>query len=134
MKKSVLIITTLACFGAARVYADAKVDFAKDIQPIFQQSCVKCHGPEKQKGDLRLDSKTDAMKGGKDGAVIVPGQADKSDLYKRVTLAPGSDDIMPPKGEPLTKAQADLLKDWINQGAVWPEGAVAKAAAPEAAA
>jgi mono/diheme cytochrome c family protein len=133
MKKSLFIVAAMTCFGTWKSQAETKVDFAKDIQPIFQQTCVKCHGPEKQKGDLRLDSKTDAMKGGKDGAVIVPGQADKSDLYKRVSLAPGSDDIMPPKGEPLTKAQTDLLKDWINQGAVWPEEAVAKAA-PEASA
>jgi mono/diheme cytochrome c family protein len=129
MKKSVLIIATLACLGAARTYADAKVDFVKDIEPLFQQSCIKCHGPEKQKGDLRLDSKTAAMKGGKDGAVIVAGQADKSDLYRRVTLAAGSDDIMPSKGDPLTKAQTDLIRDWINQGAVWPEGVVTKAVA-----
>ncbi len=132
MKKSVLIITTLACFGAARIYADAKVDFVKDIQPLFQQSCIKCHGPEKQKGDLRLDSKTAAMKGGKDGAVIVAGQADKSDLYRRITLKAGDDDIMPSKGDPLTKAQTDLIKQWINEGANWPEGVVAKATeAPE---
>jgi mono/diheme cytochrome c family protein len=134
MKKSLFIVAAMTCFGTWHSQAETKVDFAKDIQPIFQQSCVKCHGPEKQKADLRLDSKADAMKGGKDGVVIVPGQADKSELYKRVTLAPGSDDIMPPKGDPLTKAQTDLLKDWINQGAVWPEGAVAKAAAPEASA
>ena len=75
-----------------------------------------------------MDSKDAAMKGGKDGVVITPGQADKSDLYRRITLAAGSDDIMPSKGDPLTKAQTDLVRDWINQGAVWPEGAVAKAA------
>lgn len=104
----------------------ATVDFVKDIQPILQDSCVKCHGPEKQKGDLRLDSKAAAFKGGKDGQVIIAGQADKSDLYHRVILPDGSDDIMPPKGSPLTKKQTDLIKDWINQGAVWPDGAVAK--------
>ena len=129
MKKCVLIVTTLACFGAIRVFADAKVDFAKDIEPLLQQNCIKCHGPEKQKGDLRLDSKAAAMKGGKDGAVIVAGQADKSDLYRRITLPAGSDDIMPSKGDPLTKVQTDLIKEWINQGAVWPEGVVAKATA-----
>src|SRR5579859_63910 len=127
MKKCVLIVTTLACFSAGRIFADAKVDFVKDIEPLFQQNCIKCHGPEKQKGDLRLDSKAAAMKGGKDGVVIVAGQADKSDLYRRITLADGEDDLMPSKGERLTKAQTDLIKDWINQGAVWPEGAVAKA-------
>ncbi len=128
MRKPVLIAAALACFGGTPAWADAKVDFIKDIQPIFQESCIKCHGPEKQKGDLRLDSKETAFKGGKDGAVITSGHADKSDLYRRITLAAGEDDIMPSKGDPLTKAQTDLIRDWINQGAVWPEGAVAKAA------
>ncbi|EEF61625.1 c-type cytochrome domain-containing protein, partial [Pedosphaera parvula] len=81
MKKSLFIVAVMTCFGTWHSQAETKVDFAKDIQPILQQNCVKCHGPEKQKGDLRLDSKADAMKGGKDGVVIVAGQADKSDLY-----------------------------------------------------
>ena len=89
MRKSILIAAALAGFGGAQAWADAKVDFVKDIQPILQESCVKCHGPEKQKGDLRLDSKDAAFKGGKDGAVITAGQADKSDLYRRITLAGG---------------------------------------------
>jgi mono/diheme cytochrome c family protein len=127
MKKCVLITMALACFGAARAFGDVKVDFVKDIEPLLQQNCIKCHGPEKQKGGLRLDAKAAAMKGGKDGAVIVAGQADKSDLYHRITLPAGSDDIMPSKGDPLTKAQTDLIKNWINQGAMWPEGLVAKA-------
>jgi mono/diheme cytochrome c family protein len=127
MKKRVLIFAAFAF--ATTVLADTKVDFVKDIEPVFQQNCVKCHGPEKQKGGLRLDSKDTAMKGGKDGVAIVAGNAAKSDLYRRVTLPPGDDDIMPSKGDPLTKAQTDLIRDWINQGAIWPEGVVAKAAA-----
>ncbi|MDB6023276.1 MAG: hypothetical protein JWQ04_3133 [Pedosphaera sp.] len=127
MQKTFLIVAAVAWLGGAQTRATAApVDFVKDIQPIFQDACIKCHGPEKQKGDLRLDSKAMAMKGGKDGVVLVPGQADKSDLYRRITLAEGSDDIMPSKGDPLTKKQADLIKDWINQGAVWPDGAIAK--------
>ncbi|MDB6122454.1 MAG: hypothetical protein JWQ71_1447 [Pedosphaera sp.] len=132
MKKTFFIVAAMA-FGSWQIQAETKVDFAKDIQPIFEQSCIKCHGPEKQKGDLRLDSKAAAMKGGKDGPAIVVGQADKSDLYRRITLPPGSDDIMPSKGDLLTKAQTDLIKDWINQGAVWPEQAVAKAVETPAA-
>jgi len=108
MKKCVLIAMTLAGIGRGSDLRDTKVDFVKDIQPLFQQSCIKCHGPEKQKGDLRLDSKAMAMKGGKDGVAITAGQADKSDLYRRITLPAGSDDIMPSKGDPLTKAQTDL--------------------------
>lgn len=118
-------VCSVSCVAFAAL-ADTKVDFVKDIQPIFAKSCLECHGPDKHKGDLRLDSKEAAMKGGTDGVVIVAGHADKSDMYRRITLAPGSDDIMPNKGDPLTKAQTDLIRDWINQGAEWPEGAVAK--------
>jgi mono/diheme cytochrome c family protein len=133
MKKTFFVMAAMA-FGGWQIHAETKVDFAKDIQPIFQQSCIKCHGPEKQKGDLRLDSKAAAMKGGKDGPAIVAGQADKSDLYRRITLAPGSDDIMPSKGDLLTKAQTDLIKDWINQGATWPDQVAGTAKAGEASA
>ncbi len=110
--------------------AQSKVDFAKDIQPIFQKSCVECHGPEKQKGKLRLDLKEAAMKGGAEGVIIIPGDAPKSDLYRRITLPPGHDDIMPSKGEPLSKEQSSLIRDWINQGAAWPDAAVVKSAEP----
>lgn len=134
MKASFLLaaaaVTSLLAGSAGA--ADAKIDFAKDIQPLLEKSCVSCHGAEKQKGDLRLDSRAATLKGGKDGASVVPGQADKSDLYRRVTLAPGSDDIMPSKGDLLTKAQTDLIRDWINQGANWPDSIVLKAVGGDA--
>jgi len=134
MKQCIIILAATVCAATGSLYAaDSKPDFVKDIQPIFQQSCLKCHGPEKQKGGLRLDSKGAALKGGKDGVVIVPGDAVKSDMYRRITLALGSDDVMPSKGDLLTKAQTDLIRDWINQGATWPEGSVIVAAAPEKA-
>src|SRR4051794_8185223 len=128
MKRNLLMAAAAAWIGSGHAQAETKIDFMKDIQPILQESCLKCHGAEKQKGELRLDSKAAAFKGGKDGQVIVPGQADKSDLYKRVSLPAGSDDIMPSKGDPLTKLQTGLIRDWINQGAVWPEGIVGKTA------
>jgi mono/diheme cytochrome c family protein len=127
IQRKLLLVAVLVSCGISVTRADtAKVDFVKDIAPIFQESCVSCHGPEKHKGDLRLDSKDAAFKGGKDGQVIAPEHADKSDLYRRIILPEGSDDVMPSKGTLLTKKQTDLIKDWINQGAVWPEGAIAK--------
>src|SRR5437773_135015 len=56
------------------------VTYAKDIQPLFQASCFRCHGERQQKGDLRLDSLESALKGGEDGKVILPGQSAKSAL------------------------------------------------------
>ena len=129
MKKIVLIVAGLVGFGIGEARTENQIDFARDIQPILQKSCVECHGPEKPKGKLRLDSKAAAFKGGKDGEVIVAGKADQSEFYRRITLPADNDDVMPNKGDRLTKAQTDLMRDWINQGAAWPEGIVIVSAA-----
>jgi hypothetical protein len=94
-------------------------DFAKDVFPIFQRACFECHGAELQKGKLRLDRREDAFKS---ADVIVKGDAAKSELYQRIILPKGHDDIMPSRGEPLSKAQIVVIKAWIDAGAVWPEG------------
>ena len=98
-----------------------KVDFNSDIRPILESTCLSCHGETKQGGELRLDTQAAALKGSENGAVLVPGQPDKSSLYTTTTLDPDDDDVMPPKGDPLTKVQTELLKQWIQEGAVWPE-------------
>ena len=122
MKRISIVAAGLLCasFAQAADAPAAKVDFAKEIQPILTKSCVECHGAEKQKGKLRLDTREAAIKGGESGPSIVPGKAETSDFYKRVILPAGHDDIMPKKGDPLTKAQIELVKNWINQGADWP--------------
>jgi hypothetical protein len=132
-----IFILSLALFvGQAQIALAANVDFATQVVPIFEKSCISCHGPDKQKGHLRLDSKAAAFKGGEDGIVLVAGNAAKSDLYRRISLPAGSDDVMPNKGDVLTKAQTDLIRDWINQGAAWADSALASVAqekpAPEA--
>jgi mono/diheme cytochrome c family protein len=132
MSKLTIIVAGLVACVACEAKPEIKVDFAKDIQPILQNSCLECHGPEKTKGGLRLDTKELTLKGGKNGAVLVPGQADKSELYLRTTLPADNDDVMPNKGDKLTKAQTDFLRDWINQGAEWPEGVVLVSVAKKA--
>ncbi len=106
-------------------YAEGKApehpDFAKDIKPIFERSCIKCHGPEKKKGGLRLDEKSYALKGGKDGPAIVPGDVGKSLLCKYVQLDDDDDDVMPSKGKLLAQSEIETLKRWVDQGADWPE-------------
>jgi hypothetical protein len=119
MKIAVLIPSLALSLLLAR--ADDKVDFAKSIQPILESRCIECHSEKKTKGDLRLDSKAEALKAEK---VLVPGKADESHLIERVSLPAGHDDIMPPKGDPLTKEQIEVLKKWVNEGATWPEGLV----------
>jgi len=98
----------------------APVDFTKDVRPILDRHCVSCHGPEKQKGGLRLDRRADALRGGDGGKAIVPGTPADSPLLKLVSGA-DPDNVMPPRGERLTAAQVDILRAWIEQGARWPD-------------
>jgi len=106
---------------------DGKIDFARQIQPIFQAKCFTCHGPEKQESDFRLDNGRKALQGGENGKAIVPGKSGSSPLILRVSGL-GDDERMPPEGEgtPLSEEQIALLRTWIDQGAVWPASADAK--------
>jgi formylglycine-generating enzyme required for sulfatase activity/mono/diheme cytochrome c family protein len=120
-----VLVLAVADFHPVARAADT-VDFSGQIKPILEFNCVRCHGAsggkEKPKGGLSLDSKADAFKGGDDGVVIVPGDPAKSPLYTSTVLPKDDDKFMPPKGDPLTKEQIELLKAWIQQGANWPEG------------
>ena len=81
--------------------AGRAVDFVKEVQPIFESNCAKCHGAEKQKGGYRLDEKQTALKGGENAPNIMPGKSAESPLIKFVAgLDP--DLTMPPKGDKLT--------------------------------
>ena len=100
--------------------SDAKdLTYDKDIKPIFEKTCFKCHGPEKQKGKLRVDSLQAALKGSENGKVVEPGNSAKSVLVHNISRIGDEDDWMPPtdKGEPLSKAQVGLIRAWIDQGA-----------------
>jgi hypothetical protein len=94
------------------------VTFAKDIMPLFEKSCFKCHGEEKQKAKLRLDSIAAIKKGSENGEVMVVGKSEKSSLV-HVVAGLVEDMMMPPEGkaDPLTKEQIGLLRAWIDQGA-----------------
>ena len=98
------------------------VTYAKDIKPIFDVSCVKCHSGAKPKGHLRLDSLAGALKGGEDGKMIQPGNSANSDLIINVAHLGNEDDWMPPpdnkwKIRELTREQVGLIRAWIDQGA-----------------
>jgi len=102
--------------------APSPVDFVRDVQPILKASCLKCHGPEKPKGQLRLDSKALALKGGVSGKVVVPGKAAESLLVK-LLLETDEEARMPQKAPPLSKEKIELFRAWIDQGAAWPDSA-----------
>lgn len=94
------------------------VTFDKDIKPLFEKSCFKCHGAEKQKGKLRVDSLEFILKGGESGEVVIKGDGTKSPLVQAVARL-DEDAAMPPdgKGDPLTAEQVGLIRAWIDQGA-----------------
>jgi len=97
-----------------------RVDFQRDVQPIFRQQCYGCHGASQQMNGFRLDRRADAMRGGTI-AVIGPGNSDGSRLYLRLT-GNRFGQQMPPTGA-LRAEQIDVIKRWIDQGAEWPDAA-----------
>lgn len=101
---------TLTNAQDALVYADV-------IEPILKEKCYSCHAASKQKGGLRLDNADWVVKGGKNGAVLKPGNALGSELYHRVILDPIEEKHMPPKGKPqISEKERILLEWWIAQG------------------
>jgi hypothetical protein len=98
-----------------------KIDFDRDIRPIFSENCFACHGPDeaKRKAGLRLDLKDSVFKPAKSGAVpIIPGKADQSVLIQKVSSTDDDERMPPPKSEKrLTPAQVELLRRWVEQGA-----------------
>ncbi len=101
------------------------INFEKQILPILEERCIECHkAPYEKNGrmvnpkaGLRMDGLAHLMFGSDDGLVLVPNHPSKSPLYFRVALPADDDDRMPPKGDPLTLKQKDLLRQWIGQGA-----------------
>ena len=128
MRNSIAIILTVGALGL-NGWAEEKVDFAKSVQGVFEARCIDCHGSKKQKGDLRLDKKETAL-----AEVIQPGNSGESELAKLISLPADHEDIMPNKGEPLTKEQIEVIKKWIDEGANWPDGLVLISAKDRAAA
>ena len=119
----------LACVSAGNALADdgdtkpatKKVDFASDVAPIFAAHCNDCHGPDTQEGRLRLDAKKIVFKGGQSGPAIVPGKSKKSLLLRRL-LEGDKEERMPLDSDPLSDKEIAVIRNWIDQGAAWPDG------------
>jgi mono/diheme cytochrome c family protein len=110
---------TACCSTAA---ADELVDFSKQIAPIFEQHCVRCHSPGNNKGDVSLATFDDL----KSNDFVTAGDPDDSYLIDLVTSQDGDPPAMPKEGKSLSDAEAGLLRQWITQGAKWPDGLVVK--------
>ncbi len=86
-----------------------------EVVKIFSSRCYDCHGAEKQKGSLRLDSPAAILAGGESGRPpVVSADPDESRIIQLVTLPPDDVDIMPPKGDPLTTEQIQILRNWVQ--------------------
>ena len=113
--------------GSAEVAAVAvapvagAVDFVRDVQPIFEQRCYRCHDGRKRKGGLRLDRKKYFDEGGDGGPAVVAGKPMASKLFQMINLPVDHEDYMPAKGDPIPQGEVDVIGRWIEQGAVWPE-------------
>jgi hypothetical protein len=109
------------CVRAESPTSDGAETFEKKVRPILVEKCQKCHGSERQKGGLRLDSREAAFKGGETGPVIVAGHPEKSELVRAVNYeADGFQ--MPPTGK-LDADSITVLSDWVRLGAPWPASA-----------
>jgi len=98
------------------------ITYTTDIKPIFDASCIKCHGAQKPKAKLRLDNLEGILKGGEDGKVVEAGKSDKSMLVLNIAHVGDEDDFMPPPKnklglKKLTDEQIGLVRAWIDQGA-----------------
>jgi hypothetical protein len=92
--------------------------FADRVAPLLEHNCAKCHGATKQKAGLRLDSHAAILLGSEDGEVVIPGDAQGSELFRRITLPPTDDDFMPSGDKPpLSPAEITVLGSWIAAGA-----------------
>jgi len=116
-----LILAALLFVVTPCMTAVAKPNFAVEVQPILERSCIRCHGAGKDNGDLRMHTKTDFFKGGVNGAPVIPGEPEKSYLIELVSLPAESGDRMPSKGAPLTAEEVAILVDWVKSGAEFPE-------------
>jgi mono/diheme cytochrome c family protein len=118
--KAIWIVSTWAVAAGTAASAAERIDFARQLAPVLKQACQNCHGEKAQLGGLRLDAKQAAFRGGNSGPAIVPGKAEASPLYQRVAGL-GDQARMPMGAKPLPVEQIALIREWINQGAEWPE-------------
>src|SRR2546426_1035951 len=117
-----LILFTCAAFSAARA-ASSSEPLATKAAAILQQRCLACHGEKTAMSDLRLTGRADALRGGKRGPAIKPGQASESLLFQAVAHI--GKITMPPGDAKLPGEEIETLRAWIEKGAEWPQPSIA---------
>lgn len=120
--RQLALFVCLAACTTLRAAGDSPVDFVKQIKPILADRCVECHNSETLLGELNLQTRALAFGKRKTGPVIVPKNAEKSLLYLVLTLPPKDKKAMPATGHRIPKDEVNLIRQWITEGASWPEG------------
>jgi hypothetical protein len=95
-----------------------RIVFWKEAYPIFEQSCISCHGPTKQRGSFRADQRQDFFAKRDGGPLVIPGKSDESPL---IAIVSGTVEIPRPDVHRLNTIQVNILRAWIDAGAHWPE-------------
>ena len=103
--------------GDAAAGGTTRVSFQRQVLPIFEARCIECHGPDKVKGSLRMDTVAHLFGEDPEWWTVVPGKPDESLLLERIELPADDPDAMPPKGDRLTPAEITVIRDWIAEGA-----------------
>ncbi len=116
-----IVISILIPAGTSLIAEDAVINFGRDIQPILEFNCVSCHDQNETEGGLRFDEAALFFEGGDGGQSLVKGKPDESLLIELVSLPEDDPDVMPSKGRILNGHEIAKLRQWIKQGAPWPE-------------
>ncbi len=123
-------------FVSFTVFAGPSADqvefFEREVRPVLAEHCYSCHGVDKQKAELRLDSREAVLKGGDGGKVVVVGKPEESSLIRSIRHE--GDSKMPAKAPKLSDSQIASLTEWVRMGLPWPEGEVRQLSQSEKAA
>ncbi len=119
-KTTTVCLLASVLFGRASIAADRDIDFTRDVAPIFEKHCLLCHKAGHAEGDLSLATGD----GLREAGYVVPGDPEGSHLIALVTPSDGQRPEMPKTGTPLTDAQVEVLRRWIQDGAEWPDDAL----------
>jgi len=115
----VLAVAATSVAAQAAISPEQAEFFEKKVRPVLSEQCYRCHGPDKQKAELRLDSREGILKGSDNGPVVVPGDPDKSSLIK--SIRHDGDMKMPEKAPKMPEAEISALTAWVKMGLPWPD-------------
>ena len=124
MPRSTLLVPAVLLVLGLPLAAQDKVTYADHARAAMEHKCFSCHNPDKKKGDLDLTSYAAVMAGGGGGAVVNPGDPDGSKLIGTITKQ--AEPFMPPEGAPMSPAEIEVLKKWIEGGVLDTANSVAK--------